>query len=262
MLSLEFTYPKPSQSSGKAKGRASRKKSNETEYATLEVQLAQDKTALRSRKGDTGSVLWRASAEFAQMLLRDYHSQNPKALLDPTRLQEANVLELGAGTGLLGVILAPIVRRYTATDIDDLVPLITKNLTLNGILSIPSSPVKGAPTKMNVSAEALDWVALRNCPASKRQSAYSYPPLDLLLVVDCIYHPSLLPALVDTIDHMATAEQTAVLVVVELRAEDVVREFLELWLAAGEGAWDIWHVHEVMEGPYAVWVGWKKGTDK
>jgi protein N-lysine methyltransferase METTL21D len=26
----------------------------------LEVELAQDKTALRSRKGDTGSVLWRA----------------------------------------------------------------------------------------------------------------------------------------------------------------------------------------------------------
>jgi hypothetical protein len=25
---------------------------------TLEVELAQDKTALRSRKGDTGSVLW------------------------------------------------------------------------------------------------------------------------------------------------------------------------------------------------------------
>lgn len=27
---------------------------------TLEVELAQDKTSLRSRKGDTGSVLWKA----------------------------------------------------------------------------------------------------------------------------------------------------------------------------------------------------------
>lgn len=83
-----------------------------------------------------------------------------------------------------------------------------------------------------------------------------------MLIVDCIYHPSLLPALVVTIDHLATSEKTAVLVVVELRAEDVVREFLDLWLAAGEGAWEIWHAHEVMEGPYAVWVGWKKGTDE
>lgn len=77
--------------------------------------------------------------------------------------------------------------------------------------------------------------------------------------MDCIYHPSLLPALVETIDYLTTPGVTAVLVVVELRAEDVIREFLELWLnASTKGAWEIWHVDEVMEGPYAVWVGWKK----
>jgi protein N-lysine methyltransferase METTL21D len=82
-----------------------------------------------------------------------------------------------------------------------------------------------------------------------------------LLVVDCIYHPSLLPALVDTIDYLATIERTVVLVVVELRAEDVVREFLELWLGTGGGdIWEIWHLQDVMEGPYAVWLGWKKTT--
>ena len=27
---------------------------------TVEIELCQDKTALRSRKGDTGSVLWKA----------------------------------------------------------------------------------------------------------------------------------------------------------------------------------------------------------
>lgn len=39
---------------------AKRKKRKAPEEKTLQVQLAQDKTALRSRKGDTGSVLWRA----------------------------------------------------------------------------------------------------------------------------------------------------------------------------------------------------------
>jgi protein N-lysine methyltransferase METTL21D len=115
------------------------------------------------------------------------------------------------------------------------------------------------PTR--VSAEALDWVALHNSPPAIRRAAYSYPPIDLLLVVDCIYHPSLLPALVDTIDYLATIERTVVLVVVELRAEDVVREFLELWLGTGGGdIWEIWHLQDVMEGPYAVWLGWKKTT--
>lgn len=87
---------------------------NEIEEKTLEIQLAQDKTALRSRKGDTGSVLWRArygiiscdpstllilyqlfcSAEFAQHVLRET-ATSPTALLDHDRLAEAHVLELG-----------------------------------------------------------------------------------------------------------------------------------------------------------------------
>jgi protein N-lysine methyltransferase METTL21D len=64
MLTLEFVVPSTRSqdeaatiSSRKKKG--SKAKSN-PEPKTLEVLLAQDKTALRSRKGDTGSVLWRA----------------------------------------------------------------------------------------------------------------------------------------------------------------------------------------------------------
>lgn len=170
------------------------------------------------------------------------------------------LLSFSAGTGLLGVVFSSLVRQYTATDIADLIPLITKNLTLNNVLGGTRTSSTGQPAG-KVSAEPLDWVSLRNCPPSKRQSAYAYPLTDLLLVVDCIYHPSLLPALVDTIDHLATPERTTVLVIVELRAEDVVREFLELWLAASGGdVWEIWHAHEVMNGPYAVWVGWKKSN--
>ena len=108
-------------------------------------------------------------------------------------------------------------------------------------------------------AEPLDWLTLYNCSPSTRQKLFSYEPVDLLLVVDCIYHPSLLPALVGTIDHLATPDRTAVFVMVELRAEDVVREFLELWLAAGGGGvWEVWHVNGLLEGPYAMWVGWKR----
>ena len=105
-------------------------------------------------------------------------------------------------------------------------------------------------SKHVVKAEALDWLALQECPPNIRRSVYSYDPIDLLLVVDCIYHPSLLPALVETIDYLSIPDRTTVLVVVELRAEDVIREFLELWLGAGgKGIWEIWHVNEIMDGP-------------
>ena len=80
--------------------------------------------------------------------------------------------------------------------------------------------------------------------------------MDLILAVDCIYNPSLLPALVETIDFLTTPGKTAVLVVVELRQEDVVREFLELWVA--KGGWEIWRIANGFLGSrYAVWTGWK-----
>lgn len=81
-------------------------------------------------------------------------------------------------------------------------------------------------------------------------------PIDLILAVDCIYNPSLLPALVETIDYLTTPGKTAVLIVMELRQEDVVREFLELWIA--KGGWEIRRVASAFMGArYAVWMGWK-----
>ena len=39
------------------------KKPRKNQGRTIEIEIAQDKTALRSRKGDTGSVLWKARFE-------------------------------------------------------------------------------------------------------------------------------------------------------------------------------------------------------
>lgn len=168
-----------------------------------------------------------------------------------------------AGTGLLAIALSRLVRQYTVTDIEALMPLIRKNLNLNlpGWENSLSKEPRGtqSATGHTITANALDWLTLHKCPPNTRKSAYSYDTIDLLLVVDCIYHPSLLPALVESIDYLSAPEQTMVLVVVELRAEDVVREFLELWLTAGgQGAWEVWHVDGIMEGPYAAWIGWKR----
>lgn len=49
----------------KNKKRQKRKdKPREDQGRAIEIEIAQDKTALRSRKGDTGSVLWKARFEF------------------------------------------------------------------------------------------------------------------------------------------------------------------------------------------------------
>jgi hypothetical protein len=146
------------------------------------------------------------------------------------------------------------VRHYTATDIDDLVPLIRKNLSLNA----------EAIATNNISAEPLDWLTLHSTPAASRERIFPVSQAgapDLVVVVDCIYHPFLLPALVSTLVHLCSRGASA-LVVVELRAEDVVREFLQHWLTSGP--WELWSLstgyepndeQRPMGVEYAVWVG-------
>ncbi|KAL4250006.1 hypothetical protein ABKN59_005937 [Abortiporus biennis] len=257
-LTSSEKIPSPIPSKQSKKGRTIRQKKQKTvETETIEVHIAQDKTALRSRKGDTGSVVWKASIDFAQHILQQHHSHTFNSLFDYAKLEDAHVLELGAGTGLLGVVLGRLVRQYTATDIDPLIPLIRKNLSLNIPGWVDPSQQQVGPCTRSVTAEPLDWVVLHQ-HAPSRKPIYSFEPVDLLLVVDCIYHPSLLPSLVHTIDYLTTPGRTAVLVLVELRAEDVIREFLERWLKiSSEGSWEIWHVNGGVEGPYAMWLGWK-----
>ncbi|KAI0666681.1 putative methyltransferase-domain-containing protein [Trametes maxima] len=228
---------------------------------TLEVEIAQDKTALHSRKGDTGSVLWHASVDFAEVVLQQLHRKDPVSLLVPDLLSGAHVVELGAGTGLLAVVLAPFVRHYTVTDIEELVPLIRKNVSRSRPQP-PASPSKGkAPLPspaLNVTVAALDWEEIRMAAPSLKRKLVPEEAADLLVVVDCIYHPSLIPPLLSTIDYLTVPGKTTVLVVIELRAEDVVREFLQGWLCLSPAIeWEIWSVSGLVVGPYAIWVGWK-----
>jgi len=119
--------------------------------------------------------------------------------------------------------------------------------------------LKAGISGSNITVEELDWLQLHRTPLSTRVRFYpSTTDLDLILAVDCIYNPSLLPPLVETIDFLASPGKTAVLVVIELRQEDVVREFLELWIAKGK--WEIWRVGDGFLGSrYVIWMGWKAG---
>lgn len=173
-----------------------------------------------------------------------------------------------SGTGLLSIALSPLVGQYTATDIGELLPLIRKNLSLN----FPGWPhvqtKQGIPQPgHNVSVDELNWETLHSTPPSRRAQLFPPPPspFELVLIVDCIYHPTLLPPLLAAMDYVSTPGSTVVLVVMELRAEDVTREFLEGWLSLGSGEWEVWRIgnDEFPEGmlakdkPYVMWAGWK-----
>jgi protein N-lysine methyltransferase METTL21D len=180
--------------------------------------------------------------------------------------------------------LSPYVTQYTVTDIPELVPLIQKNVRLNyPKTSSGNTRMKPelAEQGSNISVQPLNWLVLNATPAHQRHRVISFPCSsagtstaasghpDMILVVDCIYHPSLLPALVSTLCHLTSPPSTdtpgnvshnnnptpAVVVVVELRSAEVIRDFLTLWLESGP--WEIWRVNGVLGKPYAVWVGWR-----
>lgn len=155
-------------------------------------------------------------------------------------------------------------RHYTATDLDYLVPLIQKNIS-NSIATVQlalkhfSSEPSGT-----IEVKALDWLQANSTPSSR---SVSHPlargdPIDLIIAVDCIYNPSLLQPLIDTVDYFTSPGRTKALVVVELRASDVITDFLQIW--AKKGGWTIWRIGgDGLDHPswldvgFAAWIGWK-----
>lgn len=157
-------------------------------------------------------------------------------------------------------MLSALAKSYTTTDIAPLLPLIRKNVALNfSGWTHNTKPPEGSPGS-NICVEELDWETLLSLPPARRSRYYPKPAepnaeWDLVLVVDCVYHPSLLPALVETIETVSTVGKTWVLVIVELRQEDVVREFLETWLQ--KGSWRLFRVDRLLDLPYVIWASQK-----
>ncbi|KAG8846832.1 hypothetical protein FRB91_000416 [Serendipita sp. 411] len=284
-IELQFTFPKhispkhtPKQARLSRKtGRGNKKREDEdgktsVQMETLEITLTQDITGLRSRVGDTGGGVWRGSVLLSQALLAHFHDTSSDHLFDVTRLKECCVLELGAGTGLLGLILGPLVALWTCTDLPEMVPLIKKNHALNRDSTMGGS----------LGTEALDWNKLYECAFAARKRMFPISSfssisgdrpitrelesdtedrdIDLVLAVDCVYNPSLIPPLLTTIDHFSSPNKTIVMVVMELRDDEVVRQFLTQWCMMP--AWEVWRIGDdrnqvFLDERFVIWIGLK-----
>ncbi|CAE6403147.1 unnamed protein product [Rhizoctonia solani] len=248
-LTLNFVLSSPSPAiteESKAKGRGRHRKAQSSKPGpaekVVEIEVFQDVTGLRSRKGDTGSVVWRASVHLAKLLLQQYYfPPHPphSALLSSNHISNAKIVELGSGTGVLGCALRPLLSgngHITLTDLPELTPLLRKN-------------AKSA----KVSVEPLDWT----------WQIIPQFTADLVLCVDCIYNTALVRPLVRVLGTF----DAPILVVIELRDEDVVREFLYEWLAwrpraygdgESSGGFQVWRLADDLLSPrFVAWVGWK-----
>ncbi|TXT10812.1 hypothetical protein VHUM_02317 [Vanrija humicola] len=208
-LTIELVPP-ASSGEVKARGRG-KKKPAAAKAVSIDLAVIQDPGALRARVGDTGSVLWRSSLHLARHVLQQHHfpPAAPDApLLDKAALGAARVLELGAGTGVLASLLAPLCASYTATDRKENLKLVRRNVEANA--------KDGA-----ADAAELDWLDVAR---ARKKDGYESPlaaQTDLVVAVDCIYNESLVGPLVDTLAALC-AKGAVAWVVVELRSSDVV----------------------------------------
>ncbi|KAG8832582.1 hypothetical protein FRC17_001093 [Serendipita sp. 399] len=299
-IELQFTFPnhrsstadarrqpKASRKTGKLgndskrRGEGEDRKRTDVQLETIDITLAQDITGLRSRVGDTesGGGVWRGSVLLAQALLTHFHQTAPDRLFDPVLLKNSHVLELGAGTGLLGLILGPLVAQWTCTDLPEMIPLIRKNLALNQESTFRQKGASSNSGKLN--ATPLDWNTVHECTPAARRRLFplsDFGPtgsdlagvgdkeeriddgIDLIVAVDCVYNPSLIPPLLTTIDHFSSSNKTITLVVMELRDDEVVRQLLTQWSAMS--TWEIWRVGNdvhpaLLDERFVIWAGMK-----
>ncbi|KAJ2552390.1 Protein-lysine N-methyltransferase efm6 [Coemansia sp. RSA 1933] len=166
------------------------------------VRVLQDTAG--STKGGIGSTVWDAGIVLAKYI--DW--QVSQGNMD---LSGKTVLELGAGTGIVGITVACLQPECSIvlTDKETLVPLLERNIALN-------------KTHGNVSARCLDW------SNAEHQEIVSKSVPDLILVSDCIWIKDLHQPLADTLARLA-GSNTTVLLAYETRKFDEEAQFMAQW---------------------------------
>ncbi|KAJ3160513.1 Protein fam86a [Geranomyces variabilis] len=160
-------------------------------------------------QGTTGLVTWEAALRFAEYLVhqargrncesaceRNYENSCDTAALYPRLdIRCKRVLELGSGPGLLGIVAARLGAAYVClTDFDARVlSALEENVAINfatgdeGHGDGDAFATTPAPT---VAVKSLDWDTPD--PAILADA-------DILICSDCVYDPTLVPALVHTL---------------------------------------------------------------
>ncbi|XP_010896230.1 protein-lysine methyltransferase METTL21D [Esox lucius] len=162
-------------------------------------------------KGDVGCVVWDAAIVLSKYL-------ETKTFVDPgsgvNMWANRNVLELGAGTGVVGLMAACLGAQVTVTDLEDLQTLLEVNIEDNRALISSGS----------ITAKVLKW-------GENLSKFLPYP--HFILMADCIYYEQSVKPLVETLKRLVGPE-TCIICCYEQRTEGlnpkVEKQFFELLL--------------------------------
>jgi predicted nicotinamide N-methyase len=114
-----------------------------------------------------------------------------------------NVLELGAGCGIVGITLSrfyPNASKILLTDLPEATEILTRNLNL--------CPPLGR--NQQITHEILDWSS--PLPPNVKNTDWN-----MVIVSDCTYNPGVVPDLVLTLRSIATKSQRDVVILLAMK---------------------------------------------
>ncbi|XP_064420778.1 protein-lysine methyltransferase METTL21D isoform X2 [Latimeria chalumnae] len=159
--------------------------------------------------GDVGCVVWDAALVLCKYLeTKQFNRKRRHAFL------KKSVIELGSGTGVVGLMAATLGANVTLTDLPDLQDLLKINITENKHLITGS-----------VQAKVLKW--------GENMSEF-LPAPDYVLMADCIYYEESLIPLVKTLKDL-TGPETCIICCYEQRTmgknPEIEKKFFEInWM--------------------------------
>ena len=157
--------------------------------------------------GVTGSVVWDGGV----MLCRCLEHWVDGNLL---RLRGARVIDLGSGTGLVGIAAAALGANAVLTNQACMLRLLRENAARN-----TEEPLPGV-----VTVAELDW------DDPQHSAAHREPTPLVVMAADCVFNEAIVPALLQTMAALAGPE-TLLLISLELRSDETHQVFLSLALA-------------------------------
>ncbi|KAI2619993.1 hypothetical protein GGR54DRAFT_639759 [Hypoxylon sp. NC1633] len=246
---LLFSQQIPSQNLGFVDSKAT---TLDLDIAGRDYVIHQSPTILNRPGSTTGAVVWKITPLVANWLAAPGSPLWTTGVLSSS----SSVLELGCGiSGLLGLVLAPSVARYTLTDQSYVARLVEKNIDENSPLGKPrhsgtnSQKRKGnsstIQSKTDLRFVPLDW-ELDEVTASLTGNE-TVKSFDVVVACDCIYNDTLIQPLVQTCadvcrlrssDESVADRPTVCLVAQQLRDPEI----FEAWIKEFSGHFRVWRI--------------------
>ena len=171
-----------------------------------------------------GGKIWIAAQLLCEYIL-ERTTNSPAFVLDGNRPVKS-VLELGSGTGLVGICVAMLDKQrlkqgidVTITDIDQILPLMERNVELNHVQD--HVRVKrlwwGEPLPL---AEYFETSSGNLCERKSK--------IDLILLADCVYLEAAFKPLMDTLLELTNCSNPPVILMASKKRRKADKKFFQM----------------------------------